>query len=347
MVCVTPEASWAQALLTALWWASASASASTARQACRPSKSMQTSQRTPPTRRLLATTKPTIPMRPATVTQDVHFMLDQAYPRHGEKSRERSHPDGARSGTDWDLERRWRRMGPMSTELPPHVTTVLFDVGNTLHHLDHALVAGVVTAAGAPADAASVARAEYAAKAAMDSTFRAGPAAPDAVRQRSYFEVVLETLGLGGEAQVEVLATLHAENRRRSLWRVMHPDTPAVLTALAGRGLVLGVVSNADGRVPAALEAYGIASLFRVIVDSHLVGVEKPDPRIFALALDACGARAEEAVYVGDIYEIDVQGARRAGMFPILLDPQRGYGPVDCARIERLADLLELLPAPR
>src|SRR5262245_35418794 len=339
MVCVTPEASWAQALLTALWWASASASASTARQACRPSKSMQTSQRTPPTRRLLATTKPTIPMRPATVTHDVHFMPGQPYPRRDEKSRER--------GTGWERERRWRRMESMGTELPPHVTTVLFDVGNTLHHLDHALVAEVVTAAGAPADAGAVVRAEYAAKAAMDATFRAGPAAPDAVRQRSYFEVVLEALGLGGEAQVEVLTTLHAENRRRSLWRVMHPDTPAVLTALAGRGLVLGVVSNADGRVPAALEAYGIASLFRVIVDSHLVGVEKPDPRIFALALDACGARAEEAVYVGDIYEIDVQGARRAGMFPILLDPQGGYGPVDCARIERLADLLELLPAPR
>ena len=235
----------------------------------------------------------------------------------------------------------------MSTEIPPRVTTVLFDVGNTLHHLDHALVAGVVTAAGAPADAAAVARAEYAAKAAMDATFRAGPGAPDAVRQRSYFEVVLDALGLDRAAQTGVLGTLHAENHRRSLWRVMHPDTPAVLTALAERGLALGVVSNADGRVPAALEACGLAPFFRVIVDSHLVGVEKPDPRIFALALDACGARAEEAIYVGDIYEIDVRGARRAGMFPILLDPQGGYGPVDCACIARLADLLDLLPASR
>src|SRR5262245_42996445 len=228
MVCVTPEASWAQALLTALWCASASASASTARQAWRPSNSMQTSQRTPPTRRLLATTNPTIPTRPAIVTQDVHFMPEEPYPRHGEKSRERSRR-GALLGTDWDGRRCWRRMETMSTELPPRVTTVLFDVGNTLHHLDHALVAEVVTAAGTPADAASVERAEYAAKAAMDATFRAGPGAPDAARQRSYFEVVLEALGLGPDAQMDVLTTLQAENRRRSLWRVMHPDNPGVL----------------------------------------------------------------------------------------------------------------------
>lgn len=235
----------------------------------------------------------------------------------------------------------------MRDGIPTTVTTVLFDVGNTLHHLDHALIAEVVMAAGLVVDARAVARAEYAAKRATDAAFRAGPQAPDAQRQRSYFEVTLDALGVPLAAQAEILATLHAENRRRSLWRVMYPHTPAVLEELAARGFTLGVVSNADGRVPAALEAYGIARHFRAVVDSHLVGVEKPDPRIFALALEACGSRAEEAVYVGDIYEIDVQGARRAGITPILLDPDDGYGPLDCLRIRALADLLGLLPAGR
>ena len=53
---------------------------------------------------------------------------------------------------------------------------------------------------------------------------------------------------------------------------------------------------------------------------------------------------AAETLYVGDIYEIDVQGARGAGITPVLLDPLTLYGEVDCARIDRLARLLELLP---
>src|SRR5262245_6124130 len=98
---------------------------------------MQTSQRTPPTRRLLATTNPTMPTRPASVTQDVHFMRGQQYPPGDEKSSERS-PDRDRSrrAPDWDGEARSRRMDHMSSEIPARVTTVLFDVGNTLHHLD-------------------------------------------------------------------------------------------------------------------------------------------------------------------------------------------------------------------
>ena len=76
------------------------------------------------------------------------------------------------------------------------------------------------------------------------------------------------------------------------------------------------------------------------MIDSHVVGVEKPDARIFHLALDACGARREQAVFIGDIYEIDVQGARNAGITPLLLDPLGLYGDVDCDRIDRLGRLL-------
>jgi HAD superfamily hydrolase (TIGR01549 family) len=124
----------------------------------------------------------------------------------------------------------------------------------------------------------------------------------------------------------------------------MQPHTPGVISELRQRGFTLAVVSNADGRVPAAIAARGLAEHFAAIVDSHLVGVEKPDPRIFAIALEACGAEPADAVYVGDIYEIDVRGARNAGMTPVLLDPLCAYGEVDCARITALTELLDLLP---
>jgi putative hydrolase of the HAD superfamily len=66
------------------------------------------------------------------------------------------------------------------------------------------------------------------------------------------------------------------------------------------------------------------------VLDSSEVGVEKPDPRIFRLALERAGLAPDEAVYVGDIYSIDVLGARAAGMGAVLLDPGQCWGARDC-----------------
>ncbi|MGH7787763.1 MAG: HAD family hydrolase [Candidatus Binatia bacterium] len=224
------------------------------------------------------------------------------------------------------------------------VSTVLFDLGNTIHHLDHRFIAEVISTHGVPVGGEQVAVAEYRAKAEVDAQLRARRSGSDSTRQRSYFETIMAALDVPA-AQVEpIRVALHEANARDCLWRVLHDDTPAVLSALRARGYTLGIVSNADGRVLAALAASGIAEHFAAVVDSHVVGVEKPDPRIFALALEACGAAAEAALFVGDIYEIDIAGARNAGLTPVLIDPLGLYGEVDCLRIDRLGRLLELLP---
>ncbi len=223
------------------------------------------------------------------------------------------------------------------------VRAVLFDVGNTLHHIDHGWIAACLARHGHPATAHQVAVSEYRAKAAIDALFRRRAAGTDASRQVPYVEIILATLDVPAALREAVAADIVAENRRAALWRVMHDDTPDVLAALRARGLALAVVSNADGRVAGALAASGIADHFTAIIDSHLVGVEKPDPRIFQLALQACDVAAAEAVHVGDIYELDVRGARNAGAEGILIDPLMLYGDVDCRRITRLVELLELL----
>jgi len=220
---------------------------------------------------------------------------------------------------------------------------ILFDVGNTLHHLDHAWIAGCVSAHGHRVDAHDVAVAEYRGKAMVDARFRAAAAEDDASRARSYIAVILDALAVPAAAQAPVTAALDAENARASLWRVLQADTAAVLAALRARGLRLAVVSNADGRVAASLARDGLDGYFDAIIDSHVVGIEKPDPRIFHLALDATGAAAHEALFVGDIYEIDVRGARNAGIEPVLIDPLGLYGEVDCRRIAGLAELLALV----
>lgn len=231
---------------------------------------------------------------------------------------------------------------------------VLFDVGNTLLHVDYAHVADVLRAEGHAVDAGAVRVAEYVAKAALDRAL-----APDAVPEPSvqgllwrrpdgrpsYFATLIASLGIPDARVLAALATLEADNRARSLWRVVESDTADVLAELRARGFALAVISNSDGRIEADLVAAGLGPHFACVLDSTVVGMEKPDPRIFALALSRLGVPADEAVYVGDVYAIDVLGARRAGIEGILVDPLGRYqAPPDCPRIRTLSELLPLLP---
>ncbi len=96
------------------------------------------------------------------------------------------------------------------------------------------------------------------------------------------------------------------------------------LLRLQQAGLALAVVSNAQGTVAEQLEAHRICSVrggdaatVTIVVDSHLVGIEKPDPAIFDFALEALGLGPERCVYVGDTVHFDVNGARAAGIRPV------------------------------
>ncbi|MGH7415222.1 MAG: HAD family hydrolase, partial [Candidatus Rokuibacteriota bacterium] len=78
------------------------------------------------------------------------------------------------------------------------------------------------------------------------------------------------------------------------------------------------------------------------IIDSAVVGVQKPDPRIFHLGLREAGVAPAEAVYVGDLYSVDVLGARAAGLDGILLDPRGFWAPRDCRLARGLEDAVGL-----
>jgi FMN phosphatase YigB (HAD superfamily) len=83
------------------------------------------------------------------------------------------------------------------------------------------------------------------------------------------------------------------------------------------------------------------------VLDSHEWGVEKPDPRLFRLALEQSGADAARTVHVGDLYHVDVVGARSAGLRDgVLLDLANLYGGVDCPRVGSLAELVEWIDTP-
>ena len=118
------------------------------------------------------------------------------------------------------------------------------------------------------------------------------------------------------------------------------------LARFRARGLRLAVVSNANGTVGALFDRLELTPFFDAVLDSAVEGVEKPDPRLFLLALERLGALPGEAVHVGDFYSVDVVGARAAGIRPILLDELGLYPDADCPRVRSLAELAEHLDPP-
>jgi HAD superfamily hydrolase (TIGR01549 family) len=101
-------------------------------------------------------------------------------------------------------------------------------------------------------------------------------------------------------------------------------DAPPVLAELRSRGLRLVVVSNWDCSLPDVLARVGLLDLVDEVIVSAVVGVAKPDQRIFGAALEAARCEPGEALHVGDSFENDVQGAEAAGIRAVLLERPAG-----------------------
>jgi HAD superfamily hydrolase (TIGR01549 family) len=129
------------------------------------------------------------------------------------------------------------------------------------------------------------------------------------------------------------------ENTQNSAnWDQILPGTRDALCRISRR-FRIAVISNADGRIKDVLSRCGIADCFESITDSGIVGVEKPRREIFEAALRAMKARADESLYVGDVYSVDCAGARNAGMDAVLLDVAGAYQSLDLPRVESLDQL--------
>jgi putative hydrolase of the HAD superfamily len=117
----------------------------------------------------------------------------------------------------------------------------------------------------------------------------------------------------------------------------------AAIDGVVALGLRACCVSNSDGRAELHLKTFGVREGLEFVVDSQLVGVEKPDPRIFDIALSKLALSAARTVYVGDIRSVDEAGARAAGMHFVLIDPFGDYAAPGQAAVRRLEDLPALL----
>ena len=221
---------------------------------------------------------------------------------------------------------------------------VFLDAGNTLLALDYEVIADCFRAAGhREATADRVRLAEHRARPRLDRHL--GKASTETADTfRLYVVYMLEGLGLPADGATPGLAdALRAAKPPYGLFSIRMPEASAVLDRLRGRGLRLAVVSNSNGMVAEILRSVDLADAVDTIIDSGLVGVEKPNPKIFVKAAAALGVRPEEAVHVGDLYSIDVVGARAAGCRAILLDPAGAWGPVDCPTATDLPGVAALI----
>jgi putative hydrolase of the HAD superfamily len=165
-----------------------------------------------------------------------------------------------------------------------------------------------------------------------------------AEKSKAFWSSVYKTfLGELGIPWTEKLAErLYATFTDLSNYRLF-PDVLPALERLQNDGFVLGVISNFEGWLERLLEVLDVTRFFKVQVISGVEGVEKPDPRIFRVALERAGASPEESVYVGDNVFFDVEPARELGMLGVLLDRRGRYPDADGSRITSLDELPGLL----
>jgi putative hydrolase of the HAD superfamily len=164
----------------------------------------------------------------------------------------------------------------------------------------------------------------------------------DASRGWLFFDLILERAGVArSDGTAAALAELHTYHTVSNLWEYVPGAVLPAIQALRERGLRIVVVSNANGTLRAHLDRLGLTPRFDVILDSADEGVEKPDPRFFEIALAKSGAAKDTTIHVGDLYYVDVVGARAAGLRGVLLDEANLRPDADCPRVQSLDELVQ------
>jgi putative hydrolase of the HAD superfamily len=239
----------------------------------------------------------------------------------------------------------------------PPVNAILLDAGGVLLFPAPELLLPPLRAAGLEPTVAGLERAHYRAMADCD---RPGRTAPGGQWWLEYLRDFAAACGVPA-AGVDAAASDMAGLTDGFAWTHVGPGVSTALRGIAALGVPVGIVSNSTGEVEQALRRLGVCYArtgaevlpeasgidVGVVIDSAVVGVSKPDPRIFTLALDALGlptADPATVVHVGDSLRYDVTGAQAAGIRPLHLDPH-GFCPAPDGHehLRNLDDLLTVL----
>jgi FMN phosphatase YigB (HAD superfamily) len=206
------------------------------------------------------------------------------------------------------------------------VDLLCVDAGNTLVFLDHGLLARACEEEGFRTTSEALNAAEGATKIALDrgvlDTFTWSESnVPAAQSWGRYVGTMARQAGLDARRVPALLDALWPRHRTKNFWYLVPDGLAAALSGVQASGVAVAVVSNSEGRLAQLLGDVGLLASVHMVIDSGVVGVEKPDPCIFRFALDRFGVAPSRALHLGDVYGTDVVGARAAGMRVALVDP--------------------------
>jgi putative hydrolase of the HAD superfamily len=228
----------------------------------------------------------------------------------------------------------------------PRFDAVLFDAGGVLVLPDPLVLGPLLAYYGGDGSVEAHRRAHYAAMKAKSD------ADASETSWEHYNRTYVEAVGVDSDDVDEAIGVLD-RTRYHATWRYPIESSRRALDRLAAAEVPMGVVSNASGQIEAML-ARSICQVgpgehvqMRVIIDSEVVGVAKPDPRIFEFALPSFAEFARSRVaYVGDSVTMDIGGAAAAGLHPILIDPYDDHVGASFDRIRSVDELADELGAP-
>lgn len=223
-----------------------------------------------------------------------------------------------------------------------NVKYLFFDAGGTLVDLNYSFLRKLVSDRGYNTEESTLAYAEGKARIWVDLMLRKDKVKPVDL-WNSYFNILFNNIVTKDKDMKEIVNHLWEVNASDGLWKTPVDGVEGTLQELKKRGYPMSVISNAHGRVAKDLEDAGLSSYFDHIFDSHWVGVEKPDPAIFQLAMSRVDVNPAESLYVGDVFSIDIVGARKAGIKAFLIDRYGLLDETDCPKIKNLSELLSYL----
>ena len=227
------------------------------------------------------------------------------------------------------------------------IETILLDAGGVLVFPNWERVSDTLARHGLRVPADALRAAEPQAKFAIDTAHHVA-ATKDADRGSRYFRLVFSGAGVPADAPIQdALNDLWTYHTEHNLWEDVPADVRPALEQLQAQGVRLAIASNANGALHRLFDRLGLTQYFCAICDSCVEGVEKPDPRFFEIVLDRAQAVRETTIHVGDLFHVDVVGARSAGLRPILLDPQDLYRHYDVERAKSLDGLVQLIAEGR
>jgi HAD superfamily hydrolase (TIGR01549 family) len=223
--------------------------------------------------------------------------------------------------------------------------TVFLDAGGVLLFPNWWRISDALAARGLNVAPEALIKAEPRARRELDDRGVIG-GTTDASRGWLFFDLILAQAGIPrSEITGAALAELHTYHTASNLWEYVPAYVVPALERLRAHGLRLVVVSNANGTLKAHMDRLDLTRRFDCVLDSADEGVEKPDPRFFEIALARSGARKDTTIHVGDLYHVDVIGARNAGLRAVLLDEANLRPDADCPRVQSFDELVERITA--